>query len=77
VPQRSPANTPNETDQVETKVHEAETPFPEPKLSPQVIALIGDSLRSYYDRMMLEPVPQHLIDLVDRMHREGRPSDEP
>jgi len=67
VPERSPDVVPPEP--------EVGTSDPVPSLSPEVSALIGESLRLYYEHMMREPVPDHLIRLVDRLSDMASESD--
>ncbi len=37
-----------------------------PQLDPKVQALIGERLRLYYAELLTEPVPERLVDLIDR-----------
>lgn len=37
-----------------------------PQLDPKVQALIGERLRLYYADLLTEPVPESLVDLIDR-----------
>jgi len=48
----------------------------EPSLSPAVAALIGEGLRSYYVRLMDEPMPDRLLELVRSLETQGRASDD-
>ena len=37
------------------------------KLDPRIDAMIGAKLRSFYDGLMAEPVPDRILDLVGRL----------
>jgi len=69
VPERSHDSLPDES--IEDTADAAE-----PSLSPEVTERIGECLRLYYASMMTEPVPEHLIRLVDGLADKGNPSDE-
>lgn len=44
---------------------------PAPRLDPGTQALFGAQLRRYYVGLLAEPIPQRLIDLVDRLVQKG------
>jgi len=48
----------------------------EPTLPPAVVDLIGEGLRSYYVRLMDEPMPDRLLELVRSLEAQGRASDD-
>lgn len=64
----TPAIEPNQNGDATNPSVLGDESMAEPALSPEIAARIGESLRLYYDRMMREPVPDHLIRLVDRLN---------
>jgi hypothetical protein len=62
VTQRKPGDT------GELPVVKIEGPH-EPALPPDVAACIGERLRAYYAHLMNDPVPEHLIRILEAMDR--------
>jgi hypothetical protein len=52
--------------------HSDETPPAEPALDPKVEAMIGAKLRSYYDTLMSEPVPDRIVELLRQLDAKER-----
>lgn len=42
----------------------------DPKLDPELQIQIGEQLRSYYAELMSEPVPDRLVELLNRLDRK-------
>ena len=42
-----------------------------PSLPPNVAAHLGNRLRSFYDNLMVEPVPDHLARLIEQYDKKG------
>jgi Anti-sigma factor NepR len=60
-------------DLVEAREPQAEengTPS-EPVLSPDVVAHLGEQLRAYYTHLMSDPVPDHLVRLIEALDGKG------
>jgi len=43
-------------------------------LDPQLDALIGAKLRSYYDALVNEPVPDRIVELLIQLEAKDKPS---
>ncbi len=50
----------------------AHDPAPEPTLPSQVTSCLGDQLRTYYSRLANDPVPEHLIRILEAMDQKER-----
>jgi len=66
------ADTPSLTDDTEPDGGDSA----EPCLPPAVVDRIGEGLRSYYARLMDEPMPDRLLQLVKSLETQGRASDD-
>ena len=50
-------------------------PGPEPILPPHVVASLGEQLQAFYSHLMSEPVPDRLIEILNRLDRTGSSHD--
>ena len=64
-----------EPDALEDLLNVTGDPGPEPTLPPHVATFLGEQLQAYYAKLMSEPVPDRLIQLLAQLDGKGSGSD--
>ena len=67
------ANTAVEPPEANDMNHEMMELAPDVKLNPRAQSLIGQRLKMVYNELVQEPVPEHLLELLEELERkEGK-----